>query len=408
MKTDEQFARIDMKKLIALVLAFCLAAILSACAKKPASSTASISPSSSADSSSIASSSISSDSIADEQDGFSDEGLPIMSAQNEELYKKYLIPIAVTGVFSRDFSPEDMSWLTDNGGVRLLTLADALDNQRMYKFTETEKVPADFVDGLLTKHFTLDADTIHKACADIYDAESKTYSYGSGLGGGPAEPIVTGSEQNGKLTTIFYTWYIPDPSADEFHYMAGNSGELVMDLSGKDFKYISNKVNSSQPDSTADGEKIPAANPQNEEAEKGFYDYTPAPGEDEYYLTLLENKAELLNIVSQRVTEYKNGTPPDNPNHYPPYPDDFPPTSELHDIQSTDDFAIRFAGNPDALGSVYIAVPIGSDGNYEIHICVSQYIEKSGDTPAWGTSDVFFEKTSDIKWHKQDIDLYAK
>lgn len=41
----------------------------------------------------------------------------------------------------------------------------------------------------------------------------------------------------------------------------------------------------------------------------------------------MENKGEITKVVAERVEQYRNGTPPDNPNHYPPYPDDFPPLS---------------------------------------------------------------------------------
>jgi len=53
---------------------------------------------------------------------------------------------------------------------------------------------------------------------------------------------VTGFNQNGKLLTIQYTWYVGDPAADEFRYASDDSGELLVELSGDTFRYLSNKV----------------------------------------------------------------------------------------------------------------------------------------------------------------------
>jgi hypothetical protein len=124
----------------------------------------------------------------------------------------------------------------------------------------------------------------------------------------------------------------------------------------------------------------------------------------EYYQLLADEKAALVEVVYNRVKAYKTGMPPDNPNHHPVYPDDFPPVSELPDIESENDFAIRFTGNLDALGGFYLAVPI--DGEHELHMTASRAQDDNGDL-AWMSGDTFFEKLSAIQWELQDIDLYA-
>ena len=138
--------------------------------------------------------------------------------------------------------------------------------------------------------------------------------------------------------------------------------------------------------------------------ESDHADFVPGPGDDNYYLEVVDAKEAIVEVVQNRVEEYRNGTPPDNPNHHPPYPPDFPPASELYKIQGAEDFAVRFAGNPDALGSVYIAVPIGDSGEYELHMTVS-LADIEGQVQ-WTSGNTFFERVSEIKWHKQDIDLY--
>lgn len=178
----------------------------------------------------------------EEQTVLSDEGLPIMNAKNRGLYESYLEPIAVTGLLYRNFSPEDISALLADGSTGLLTLVEALENKQMSEYMRAEMIPAAFVDEVLTKRFSLRADKIHEVCADIYNEESDAYHYTGGLGGGPAIPIVTGSITEGKLITIYYVWFVGDPSADTFKYMAGASGQLIIDLSGDDFKYLSNRV----------------------------------------------------------------------------------------------------------------------------------------------------------------------
>lgn len=177
-----------------------------------------------------------------EQTVFSDEGLPIMNAQNRALYERYISPIAITGILYRNFSPEDISSLLEGGSTGLLNLVAALERQKMSENTQDAKVSAAFVDEVLSTRFPLRKDKIRNVCAAIYDVESDTYYYEGGLGGGPFVPVVTGSTTNGRLTTISYTGYVGDPSADEFKYKAGISGEMIIEVNGNDFKYISNRV----------------------------------------------------------------------------------------------------------------------------------------------------------------------
>jgi len=171
------------------------------------------------------------------------EGLPIMSASNRNVYEKYVGNIAITGLLWRNFSPEDISTLLERDGASLLTLANALEREEFEKNDWFDgAVPADFADTVLSDYFPLSKDKVREVCADIYDAQTNTYQYTGGLGGGPATPIVTGFNQNGKLLTIYYTWYIRDPAANEFRYKADDSGELIIELSGNTFRYLSNRV----------------------------------------------------------------------------------------------------------------------------------------------------------------------
>lgn len=132
-----------------------------------------------------------------------------------------------------------------------------------------------------------------------------------------------------------------------------------------------------------------------------------AEGEDAYYQKVVTNKENILAPIQELVALYKKGAIPDNPNHYPIYPDAFPPVEQLPVITQSSDFAIRFAGNPDALGSVYVAVPIGNDGQFEMHVCVSEHYDDKNSATTWETSDVFFVEVSALQWHAQDLDLYS-
>lgn len=186
-----------------------------------------------------------------EQMVFSNEGLPVMNAHNRELYERYLKPIAVTGILYRNFSPEDISALLEDGSSGLLALVAVLESEKMRENTQNENVSAAFVDEVLTQYFPLRAVTIRDICADIYDANSDTYYYPGGLGGGPFIPIVTGITTNWRLTTLYYTAYVGDPAADTFQYIAKTNGEIVIQVTGNNFKYLSNKVISvekNQPD----------------------------------------------------------------------------------------------------------------------------------------------------------------
>lgn len=134
--------------------------------------------------------------------------------------------------------------------------------------------------------------------------------------------------------------------------------------------------------------------------------FTPKPGEDAYYLENVAAKQELTPFVAEMVASYKAGTQPDNTNHFKTYPTDFPPVQQIREVKSTDDFVIRFAGNPDAKGSVYIAVPIGSEGNYELHLITSESAESKDAPITRHISDAYFAKVADLSWHEQDDDLY--
>lgn len=174
------------------------------------------------------------------------EGLPIMSASNRNIYEAYVSPLAITGILWQNFSPEDISALVENDGVRLLTILHALEREtvELVAFSENDDsgLPADFVVDTLCSKLPLYPEQVQAALANVYDTETNTYRYSGGLGGGPALPIVTGFQHDGKLLSIWYTWYVGDPGGDEFRYSSDDSGELMIVLSGDNFRYLSNKV----------------------------------------------------------------------------------------------------------------------------------------------------------------------
>ena len=168
------------------------------------------------------------------------EGLPVMSAKNRNLYETYVAPISVTGLLYRNFSPEDVSSLLTENGSTLMFVLDALRQEQIQEFDGA--IPAKFVEEELLAVLPLQIWNIKDACASIYDEATDTYAYNSGLGGGPAIPIVMESRQDGKIITLRYTWYLGDPAADTFRYIPGNSGELMIEISNDRCKYISNKI----------------------------------------------------------------------------------------------------------------------------------------------------------------------
>ena len=172
-------------------------------------------------------------------DQLSPEGLPLMGPYERAIYDAYLGPIAVTGIFWRDFSAEDMSGLE---GDTLLALVETLEPARIYDNREEELLPAGFVEETLARYFPLQPEEIRAACGDAYLPDKAAYSYPGGLGGGPAVPVVTGSEWDGKLLNVHYTWYVGDPGADAFRYIPSDSGELTLDLSAEPVRYLSNRM----------------------------------------------------------------------------------------------------------------------------------------------------------------------
>ena len=173
----------------------------------------------------------------------SDEGLPIMSAANRNVYEKYIEPVTTVGLLRKNFSPEDTYALVEHGGMGLLTIVQALKPEEFEKNSDYyQYIPASFADTVLTTYLPLRQEQIRQICAEIYDSESDTYRYFGGLGGGPAIPIVTQFEKDVDLLTVRYTWYISDPAADRFQYNASDSGELIIRLSRDSFQYISNRV----------------------------------------------------------------------------------------------------------------------------------------------------------------------
>lgn len=168
------------------------------------------------------------------------EGLPVMSAKNRNLYETYVAPISVTGLLYRNFSPEDASSLLTENGSTLMYVLDALKQEQVKEFDGA--IPAKFVEEELLAVLPLQVWNIKEACASIYDETTDTYAYTSGLGGGPAIPIVMESRQDGKIITLRYTWYLGDPAADTFRYIPGDSGELMIEINNNRCKYISNKI----------------------------------------------------------------------------------------------------------------------------------------------------------------------
>lgn len=170
----------------------------------------------------------------------SEEGLPVMSAKSREIYETYITPIEITGILRSNWSPEDISNLVGYGSDSLLTLFHALQPNAVEQFDGA--LPADLVEQTLSARFPLSPEKIREVCADRYQAEDGTYDYSGGLGGGPAVAIVTGFQRDKQLTTIYYTWFVGDPTADEFRYAADDSGELVVRNQKNEMQYISNKI----------------------------------------------------------------------------------------------------------------------------------------------------------------------
>lgn len=168
------------------------------------------------------------------------EALPVMEAYSRTIYDAYLDAIAVTGLLRKDFSPEDTASLEE--GEFLLSLAVALGGPAMQAGLQNGLLPAGFVENTLSQRLCLQPEQVRSACSGAYLPEEDAYRFVGGLGGGPAIPVITGSELKNRQMLIRYTWYTGDPAADTFYYRPENRGELVMDFSLDPPRYLSNKI----------------------------------------------------------------------------------------------------------------------------------------------------------------------
>lgn len=179
--------------------------------------------------------------------------LPSMTQEQETYSKTYLEPLCYSGFFWREYTgdPQQLGKQVDEqgntiGGDLLFMLWEDLtpreERDAMYEEYPDGNYPQELVEQPLIDHFGFTSQQIRTQLSNVYDAQTGTYFYQGGRGGGPVFPIVTGSSMEGDLLTLTYEVYSLGGGLDYDEYLCNVQGELTIRLDGDNFVYESNHL----------------------------------------------------------------------------------------------------------------------------------------------------------------------
>ena len=181
---------------------------------------------------------------------YAEEALPKNTPENQAYLEEYMYPFAVTGLFRRNFSPDDMSELLDaEYGPFLESVFNVLyfihyPDDELNLTNIDIGVPEAILEDTIMAHFNLTREEIRESFIQLYSPESKVYNASFGLGGGPGEYVITGSSLENGVISLSYDFYGGDDQnpTDSFRWLLRARGELVIELDGDSFKFISNNT----------------------------------------------------------------------------------------------------------------------------------------------------------------------
>lgn len=150
--------------------------------------------------------------------------VPVMDAEQQSYYDGYLSRIIYTSLLMRDWNSTDYSALAvdpidlgSTGSFLIMAFEDITGKDEMQRlFREYDSYfPADLIEGALLEYFPFTADQLHEILSYHYRADTNTYYYDGGRGGGPIEGAVTGIRAAGDFIYLDYEIFTGFSGMDE-------------------------------------------------------------------------------------------------------------------------------------------------------------------------------------------------
>ena len=164
--------------------------------------------------------------------------VPEMSAVQQEYYDGYLRQLIYSSLLMRDWSDQDYSALAvDHAGSSfanylILAFEDIVGSDEMQKlFTEYNgDFPASVIEDVLLPRFPFTTSQLHEILAYHYRADTNTYYYEGGRGGGPIEAAITGVRTQGEFVYLDYEVFNGYSGLDEIPatYLYKTPGVLTL------------------------------------------------------------------------------------------------------------------------------------------------------------------------------------
>lgn len=182
--------------------------------------------------------------------------VPEMTAEQQSYFTDYVEKLLYSGLLIVDWSMDDYSSIMGEQIDRLenymiFAFEDIIGTDEMQKlFNEYNGIfPAPVIEDVLLERFPFTAGQLREILSHIYDAQTNTYHYEGGRGGGPIEAAVTYIDrfsENGqeflRLTYELYTGYSGlDYTPSSYNYKRPGVLTLIQN-SGNDYKYWSVEV----------------------------------------------------------------------------------------------------------------------------------------------------------------------
>jgi len=137
--------------------------------------------------------------------------VPDMTGEQLSFYADYVRKLLSSGLLIVDWSVEDYSALVGEqigrlGNYMIFAFEDITGYEEMRKlFDEYEGVfPAGVIEDVLLARFPFSAEQLRRILYHLYDADTNTYHYEGGRGGGPIDGAVVDVNADGEFVRLSY------------------------------------------------------------------------------------------------------------------------------------------------------------------------------------------------------------
>ena len=298
--------------------------------------------------------------------------VPDMTDEQQAYCTDYVNKLLYSGLLIVNWSVDDYSSLVGEqigrlGNYMMYAFEDIKGQDGMQKLFDEYKgiFPAGVIEDILLIRFPFTAEQLHEILSDIYHAETNTYHYEGGRGGGPIGAAVVGVDDSGEFVRLNYEIY---------------SGYSGLDIESETFAY-----------------KLPGVLTLKQNVFGGYTFWSVEVGEQIEAPIVAPNRnfanqlrhtysIELVNLLNEWLSKHRNGTFEEIPNHHPIYPSDFPSANQLPIINDVGDVTIAWRetahdaddANIEYPGDIWIIVPIGQS---HVYVLTPALFGMRGDDP---------------------------